>query len=116
VLQRAEEAPDSPVNTFLTADMRRKYPRDAKRLREQKMQLRYKNLHSAEELADIYERIAQRDEILEQVQRDFKRITRDLGRLIQEKDPEFDNAMGRLIDEADRLAEEHGPASKAALR
>ena len=80
------------------------------------MQPRYNNLHSADELADIYERTAQRDEILEQVQRDFKRITRDLGQLLQEKDPEFDHAMGRLIDEAARLAEEHGPGSEAALR
>jgi len=116
VLQRAEEAPDSPVNTFLTADMRRKYRRDAKRLREQKMQPRYNNLHSAEELADILERTAQRDEIIEQGQRDFKRITRDLGQLLQEKDPEFDHAMEKLIEEAERLAEEHGPGSKAALR
>jgi hypothetical protein len=116
VLQRAEQAPDSPVNTFLTADMRRKYRRDAGRLREQRMQPRYNNLHSAEELADIYERTAQRDEILEQAQRDFKRITRDLGQLLQEKDPEVENAIGMLIEEAEQLAEEHGPGSEAALR
>jgi hypothetical protein len=116
VLQRAEQAPDSPVNTFLTADVRRKYRRDARRLREQRMQPCYSNLHSAEELADIYERTAQRDEILEQAQRDFKRITRDLGRLFQEKDPEVDNAIGKLIAEAARLAEEHGPGSEAARR
>ena len=38
VLQRAEHAPDSPVDTFLTADRRRKYRRDARRLREQETQ------------------------------------------------------------------------------
>ena len=65
VLRRAEHAPDSPVNTFLTAEMRRQLRRDAKRLREQKAQPRYRNLHSAEELADIYERAVQRDEIHE---------------------------------------------------
>jgi hypothetical protein len=114
VLQRAEQAPDSPVNTFLTADMRRKYRRDARRLREQRKQPCYSNLHSAEELADIYERTAQRDEILEQAQRDFKRITRGLGRLLQENDAAVDNAIGKLIAEAARLAEEHGPGSEAA--
>jgi hypothetical protein len=46
VLQRTESAPDSPVNTFLTGDMRRKYRRAARLLREQKTQPRYKNLHS----------------------------------------------------------------------
>jgi len=115
ILQRAENAPDSPINTFLTADMRRRYRRAAKRLRE-KSQPRYTNLHSAEELAEIYERAIQRDEIIDQGAREFKRITRDLGDLLRENLPEFERTMETLVMEAKRLAEEQGLGSQAALR
>jgi len=116
VMQRAERAPDSPVNKFLTGKMRRKYRRAARRLRRQESQPRYRNLYSAEELAGIYERTAQRDEMIEQGLRDFQRVTLALGRVLQENDPEVGNAIGTFIDEAERLAEEHGPGSEAARR
>jgi hypothetical protein len=116
VLRRAERAPDSPVNTFLTGEMRRKFRREAKHLREQKKEPRYKNLHSAEELAGIYERTAQRDEILEKGQRDLQRISRELKRIRKEKDPDVENAMVMLVNEAARSAEEQGPGSEAAHR
>src|SRR5229473_5227798 len=87
VLQRSEHAPDSPVNTFLKAKMRREFRRGAKRLRERKSQPRFRNLHTADELADIYERTVQRDEIIEKGVRDFRRITLDLGRVLEENDP-----------------------------
>ncbi len=114
VLQRAERAPDSPVNTFLPGKMRRKYRRAARRLRRHESQPRYRNLHSAEELADIYERTAQRDEMIEQALSDFQRLTLALGRVLEENDPEVGKAIGTFIDEAERLAEEHGPGSEAA--
>jgi hypothetical protein len=60
VLQRTGNASDSPVNAFLPAKGRRELRRSAARLRQQKVEPRYKNLHSAEELAGIYERTAQR--------------------------------------------------------
>jgi hypothetical protein len=116
VMQRAERAPDSPVNTFLTGKMRRKYRRAARRLRRQESQPRYRNLHSAEELAGIYERTAERDEMIEQGLRDFQRITLALGRVLEENDPEVGKAIGTFLDEAARLAEEHGPGSEAAQR
>src|SRR5258706_6225560 len=116
VLQRAEHVPDSPVNTFLTKEMRSKYRRVAKRLRAQKLEPRYKNLHNAEELANIYERTVQRDEIIEKEARNFNRITMALGRVLEEKDPGVGNAIRRLIEELQQSAEEHGPGSEAALR
>lgn len=116
VLQRAGNAPDSPVNTFLPAKLRREFRRGAERLRRRKAQPRYRNLHTSEELADIYERTVRRDEIIEQGRRDFKRITRDLGRVLEENDPEVGKAMETLIVEAERAAEEHGPGSEAAQR
>jgi len=116
VLQRAGNAPDSPVNAFLPARLRREFRRTAARLRQNRAQPRYRNLHTSEELADIYERTVQRDEILEQALRDFKRITRDLGRVLEENDPEVGKTIETLIREAKRSAEEHGPGSEAARR
>jgi hypothetical protein len=116
VLQRAGQAPTSPVNTFLKAEMRRKFRRGAKRLRAGKSQPRYRNLHTAEELADIYERTVQRDEMLERGIRDFQRITLDLGKVLEENDPAVGPAIDTLIADAARSAEEQGPGSEAALR
>src|SRR3954469_187308 len=116
VLLGAEKAPDSPVNAFLPAKRRREFRRAAMRLRQRKAQPRYKNLHTAEELADIYERTVQRDAILEQGLSDFKRITQDLGRLVEENDPAVEQAIETVIMNAKRSAEEHGPGSEAARR
>jgi hypothetical protein len=116
VLRRAEGAPDSPVSTFLTAEMRRKLRRAAKRLREQKAQPRYRNLHSAEELAVICERTVRRDEIHEKARRDLHRISLELKRIRKEKAPEVEEAMLTFVHEAARSAEEHGPGSEAAQR
>jgi hypothetical protein len=116
VLQRVENAPDSQIDPLRTADVRRKYRRAARRLREQKSQPPDANLHSAEALAESYERAVQRDEIVEKGARDFKRITQDLGRLLKENLPEVQRTMEGLTMEAKRLAEEQGPGSHAALR
>ena len=116
VLRRAERAPDSPVSTFLTAEMRRKLRRAAKRLREQKVQPRYRNLHSAEELAVAYERAVRRDEIHEKARRDLHRISLELRRIRKEQAREVEAAMVTLATEAARLAEEDGPGSEAAQR
>jgi hypothetical protein len=116
LLQLAENAPFSPVNTILPAKQRRALRRDAERLRQGKTEPRYKNLHSAEELADVYERTVQRDEIFERCARDFKRIARDLRRIGDEHPSELQKAMVALVLEAKRSAEEEGPASEAARR
>jgi hypothetical protein len=116
VLLRAENAPTSPINTFLTAKKRRALRRDAARLRQGKAEPRYKNLHTAEQLAAIYERTAQRDEMLEKTVRDLKRITRDLDRILEENPPGLRKAMEAIALEARRSAEEQGPGSEAARR
>jgi hypothetical protein len=116
VLLRAERAPASPVNTFSPAKKRRELRRAAKRLRGGTVEPRYKNLHSPEQLADIYERTVQRDEIFEQGRSDFQRITLELGRVLQENGPEVGTAIEALVLEAKRAAQEHGPGSEAAQR
>lgn len=116
VLQRAENAPASPVTAFLTAKKRRALRRDAARLRRGQVEPRYKNLHTAEELAAVYERTIRRDEMFEQSVRDFRRIARDLDRLLKQNPPELQQAMEAFVREALRLAEEQGPGSEAARR
>jgi hypothetical protein len=116
VLLRTGNAPESPLTACLPARARRELRRGAARLRQQKVEPRYKNLHSAEELADLYERTAQRDEIVEKARRDLQRISLELKRIRSEKDPDVEKAMVTLVKEAARSAEEHGPRSEAAQR
>ncbi len=116
LLLRINQAPDSPVSAFVPADGRRKLRRSAARLRAGKAQPRYRNLHSSEELASVYERTVRRDEILEQAGEDFRRITFELGRLLEENDPAVGATLDALVQEAKRAAEEHGPGSEAAER
>jgi hypothetical protein len=116
VLRRADHAPYSPVSTFMTARLRRELRRGAQRLRRHQMQPRYSNLHTPEQLADIYERTAQRDEILEQGIRDYKRIALELGRVLEEHGSEALKTVDTLIMEAQRSAQEQGPGSEAAQR
>jgi hypothetical protein len=116
VLLRAETAPASPVTAFLTAKKRRALRREAARLRQGKAEPRYKNLHTAEDLAALYERTVQRDEMIEQGIRDFKRITRDLDCILEENTPGLRKTMETFALEARRAAEEQGPGSEAARR
>src|SRR5258706_9313355 len=110
------QAPDSPVYAFVRAEKRRQLRRDAKRLRKGQAEPRYRNLHSAEELADLYERTAQRDEIREQGQRDLLRISAELKRIRKEKDAEVEKAVETLLYESARSAIEQGPGSGADRR
>jgi hypothetical protein len=116
VLVRIENAPRSPVFDFLTAEKRREMRRNARRLRQQKAGPRYPNLYTAEELADIYERTAQRDEILETCFREFNRISPELGDLLEPKDPEVRDRIESYFREMKQAALEHGPDSEAAQR
>ena len=116
ILRRCEDAPASPVNTFVPAKRRRELRRDAARLREGKAEPRYKNLHTARQLADLYERTAQRDELFEQSVRAFKRIAREIERIREENPTGLQKAMEAFVLEAQRSAEEQGPGSEAARR
>ena len=116
VLQRAQQAPVSPVNTSIPANLRREYRRRAVRLRKGQAQPRYENLHTAEQLADIYERTIRRDEILEDVSRDLRRIGLDLKRIIETNGDEVGEAIQALIGETKKAVEQDGPDSDAAQR
>jgi hypothetical protein len=115
-IRRAEGAPDSPMNELHPANVRRDYRRIASRLRKGKLEPRYQNLHTPEELADILERTARRDEMVEQGLEDFKRLSLKLDRVLQEDVPGVISAIRALAREAERAAEQAGPDSEAARR
>ncbi|HEY6138637.1 MAG TPA: hypothetical protein VI670_12835 [Thermoanaerobaculia bacterium] len=116
VMLRARQAPHSPVNQYAPPKLRRELRRHAARLREGKAEPRYKNLYTAEELADIYERTVRRDEMVEKTRRDLRRIAPELERLVEENAPGVRAAVGAVIMEAQRLADENGPGSEAEER
>lgn len=116
VLQRVENAPDSPVNTFVPGKMRRLLRRGAERLRRGEAQPKYKNLFTAEQLADIYQQTILRDEIREQTYAEFVRVGREIARLMEEDGPAVRKTFEAVFLETLRSARENGPDSEAAQR
>ncbi|MCU1349048.1 MAG: hypothetical protein JWO56_2078 [Acidobacteria bacterium] len=114
VIRRTEQIPVTPVSKFLPEHLRRELRRNARRLRQHKTQPRYPNLHSAEELAELYERTVLRDEMLEQGKRELDGISRELEAIPDV--PEVRYAVGMLAREAGVAAEIDGPGSEAAER
>lgn len=116
VFQRGESIPDSPIETIAPAKTRRHLRRTAERLRRGEIQPRSKNLFTAEQLADLCENTARRDEMFHQAKADFVRLGRALARLVEEDPEGARRSMDEVFGEALRLARKHGPASKAAAR
>ncbi|HKS23669.1 MAG TPA: hypothetical protein VJZ76_12780 [Thermoanaerobaculia bacterium] len=115
-MERDERAPTSPVSSFQNAKVRRELRRRAARLRKGLIQPRYTNLHTAEELADMYERTARRDEILEEISKDIRRIWAELRPILDENDPEVARAIIEFLLEIERTAEANGAGSEADAR
>src|ERR1700760_1655117 len=113
VMLRTGQAPDSPVYAFVPKEKRRQLIRDAKRLRKGQAEPRYRNLHDAEQLADLYERTARRDEIREQGQKDLQRISAQLKQSRKGHEAEVEKAMAAFYYESARTAIAHGPGSEA---
>jgi hypothetical protein len=116
VLQRVENAPDSPVNTLVPGKERRLLRRGAEQLRRGEAQPKYKNLYTAGQLADIYEQTIRRDEIHEQADAEFSRIGREIARIMQEEGPAVRKMFEAIYLETIQSARENGPDSEAAQR
>jgi hypothetical protein len=116
LMERAERAPVSPMNTAIPRKLRREYRRKAARLRQGQLQPRYENLHTPEQLADIYERTIRRDEILEGVRRELHRVGLKLRRIIETNADEVHAAIHALIVATKQSMEKDGPGSDAARR
>jgi len=111
---RVIEVSDAPIKASLTPKLRRAFRREAARLRAGKTQPRYRNLHTPEELADILERTALRDETLEQSLADLQRILTELQHLFDQY-PADATAITEFLAGTRRTAEAEGPGSPAAL-
>ena len=117
VLQRARHAPASPISAFTPAKVRRQMRRNAARLRAGEVLPRHPNIiHSNEELADVLERTARRDEIFEQGNEEFRRISLELEGIFEKNDPAVMEAIKALLLDAIGAAERGGPGSDAAER
>lgn len=84
-----DRLPKVPITAFLDAEMRRKYRRFAARLRAGKVEPRYRNLFTAEQLAEICEQACARDEFLEKMIRELHELGEDLRTLLAENDAEL---------------------------
>jgi len=115
-LRRAETAPDSPMNWYTSVEERRELRRKAKRLRKGQLEPVHQNIHDGPQLADIYERTAQRDDAFDKSRDEFRHAERELNRLASEKDPEVDEAIATLVAQMAQAALEGGPGSEAELR
>ena len=115
-MRRAQTAPDSPVNHYTSVPERSELRRKAKRLRKGQLQPTHQNIHTGEQLADIYDRTVQRDDVFDRERLNFMHANRELEPIIKEGDPEVQKALDALVDEMQRAAREDGPGSEADYR
>src|ERR1043166_997964 len=115
-MRRAQNAPDSPVNKYTSVPERRELRRQAKRLRKGQLAPIHENIHDGPQLADVYERTAQRDDIFDRERLEFMRANRELEPIIEENDPEVQKALDELVAGMERAAREDGPGSEADYR
>lgn len=115
-MRRAQTAPDSPVNHYTSVPERSELRRKAKRLRKGQLQPTHLNIHTGEQLADIYDRTVLRDDIFDRERVNFMHANRELEPIFEEGDPEVQKAIDALVDEMQRAAREDGPGSEADYR
>jgi len=115
-MRRAENAPDSPMNRRTSVVERRELRRKAKRLRKGQLEPTYPNVNPAPQLADIYELTAQRDDVFDAERINFLTAQKELGKILEENDPEVQKALDENVDQIAREAQEGGPGSEAVHR
>jgi len=111
-----EQLPKVPIIAFLDAEMRRQYRRFAARLRAGKVEPRYPNLFTREQLADICERACARDEFLEKAFKELNELRDELRALLAETDAELAQQTTAEILRVKDAAQWLGPDSEAAQR
>lgn len=100
IIERLENAPESPLTTFLPTKVRLKARRAAKQLRKGQLEPRHPNHHTAEDLATHYERAAARDEIVERAGPALIRIGRELRRVAAEEGQAAINTFNTIFNDA----------------
>ena len=113
LLAEMERLPKVPIVAFLDAEMRRQYRRFAARLRAGKVEPRYRNLFTAEQLADICEAACARDEFLEKAVKELRELADELRAMLEESSAELAReTMAELLPAKD-AARWLGPDSVA---
>ncbi|HEX3582659.1 MAG TPA: hypothetical protein VH087_12910 [Thermoanaerobaculia bacterium] len=114
VIEQLRNAPESPMTSYLPAVVRRAFRRNAKRLRRGTLQPLYGNLYSAEQLAMLLERAAERDETIERCFVKLTRIEQEIRRVFEYQRAELAEGTRIVYELAGQRALEDGPESKAA--
>jgi hypothetical protein len=116
IIERLENAPESPLTTFLPTKVRRVARRTAKQLRKGQLQARHPNIHSSGDLAEAFERAAARDEIVERAGPELIRNGRELRRVAAEEGQAAINTFNVIFNDAAIGYTIYGPDSVPGLR
>ncbi|HEV8431979.1 MAG TPA: hypothetical protein VGR95_01105 [Thermoanaerobaculia bacterium] len=100
VLERLENAPESPLMTFLPTKVRRVARRTAKQLRKGQLRPGHPNVHTPDKLATYLEDASKRDEIVERAGPDLLRIGREIRRVAAEEGQAAINTFNTIFNEA----------------
>ena len=111
ILERLENAPESPLTTFLTTKMRRVARRSAKQLRKKQLVPRHENINTGDDLATSLEQAAERDEIVEKAGPDLIRLGHELRRVAAEEGQAAINTFNAIFNEAALGTRIYGPDS-----
>ena len=116
ILERLENAPESPITTFLPTKARLRARRTAKQLRKGQLQPRHPNVHTPDKLATDFEQAAKRDEIVERAGPDLIRIGRELRRVAAEEGQAAIDTFNAIFNEAALGFRIYGPDSVPGQR
>lgn len=114
VAEQIRNAPESPFTSYLPAKMRRVFRRNAKRLRTGKVRGKYPNVRSDADLADLFDRTADRDETIERGIKKLTSLLDEAHRVREYQAAELEEGTRLVYQVAWLRAQEDGPDSKAA--
>jgi hypothetical protein len=114
VVEQIRNAPESPFTSYLPAKLRRVFRRNANRLRLGKLRPKFPNIRSADDLATLLQRTADRDETIERGFQRLKRIDEEIERVRVYQAAELEEGTRIVYQLAWQRAQEDGPESKAA--
>ena len=115
-LQRAENAPKCPIAKFHSKAERRELKRAVLQLRRGQIVPEPGSPYTAEELADLYELVIRRDDIIDAARADFRKTELPLHRLAEEQGSVVGETFKMMYEETLEAATLHGPGSEEAQR
>ncbi|HEX7137172.1 MAG TPA: hypothetical protein VF219_04980 [Vicinamibacterales bacterium] len=116
LLIRSESAPDSPIQNVTTADQRREMRRLADRLLSGEADVRFKNLYTRKQLAEILLATVKRDQIRRETFEEFFRLAFEIGAAIHEDPAGTRKVFDEFFSTTLRESKEGGPGSEGERR